>query len=584
MIDARSDDLRPGRERSFRFEEPTAILEARRLDEVVGTLEAVGSAAHRGLWAAGFVAYEAAPAFDPALVVHPPVPDLPLAWFALFARRVEVDPPPPAQDDAGGISPPSPWRPTVDATTYRARIAAIREAIAAGDTYQVNYTVRLRARVTGDPRGLYRDLALAQRGGHAMYLDTGRHRIVSASPELFFDLDGGRITTRPMKGTAARGRFEEEDLAIAEGLRNSEKDRAENAMIVDLLRNDLGRIARPGTVEVPAMFELERYETVWQLTSTVTCEARPGTTVSDVFRALFPCGSVTGAPKVRTMRYIRDLEETPRGVYCGAVGWVGPGDGADVAASFNVAIRTVAVDAATGDAEYGVGGGITYASEADREYGEVLAKARLLTSTRPAFELFETLRLDVDGYVDLDDHLARIAASARYFGFAFDAEAARSDLERERAVARHPRRVRLALARDGARAITTSELPDDPIGPIEVELDDDPVDPADVWLFHKTTRRAVYDRRAARHAREAILVNDRGEITETAIANVAVRIDGIWWTPPREAGLLAGTARARLLRDGTIRERPIRVADLRGADDLALVSSVRGWRAATLVG
>ena len=584
MIDARSDDLRPGHERSFRFEEPTAILEARRLDEVVGTLEAVGSAAHRGLWAVGFVAYEAAPAFDPALVVHPPVPDLPLAWFALFARRVEVDPPPAAQDGDDERSPSSPWRPTVDAATYRERIAAIREAIAAGDTYQVNYTVRLRARVAGDARGLYRDLALAQRGGHAMYLDTGRHRIVSASPELFFAFDAGQVTTRPMKGTAARGRFEEEDLAIAEALRVSEKDRAENAMIVDLLRNDLGRIARPGSVEVPAMFELERYETVWQLTSTVTCEARPGTTVPDLFRALFPCGSVTGAPKVRTMRAIRDLEETPRGVYCGAVGWVGPGDGADISASFNVAIRTVAIDAATGDAEYGVGGGITYASDADREYGEVLAKARLLTATRPAFELIETLRLDAEGFGDLEDHLARIAASARYFGFAFDADAARSDLERERAVARHPRRVRLALARDGARSVTTTDLPEAPQGPVEVELDDDPVDPADIWLFHKTTRRQAYDRRAARHAREAILVNDRGEVTETAVANLAVRIDGTWWTPPREAGLLAGTARARLLREGALHERTVTVDDLRAAEELALVSSVRGWRAATLVG
>ena len=583
MIDARSDDLRSGRERSFRFEEPTAVLEARHVGEVVGTLEAAESAARRGLWAVGFVAYEAAPAFDPALLVHPPVPDLPLAWFALFARRVEVDPPPPAVD-ASADEAPSPWRPTVDAATYRDRIATIREAIAAGDTYQVNYTVRLRARVEGDARGLYRDLALAQRGGHATYLDTGRHRIVSASPELFFALDRGTITTRPMKGTAARGRFEDEDITIAAELRTSAKDRAENAMIVDLLRNDLGRIARPGTVAVPAMFDLERYETVWQLTSTVTCEPRPGTTLADAFRALFPCGSVTGAPKVRTMERIRELEDAPRGVYCGAIGWVGPGDGADITASFNVAIRTVAIDGATGDAEYGVGGGITYASDADHEYAEVLAKARLLTTTRPAFELLETLRVDADGYADLEEHLERLAASARYFGFAFDAAAARADLERQRADARHPRRVRLALARDGARTLTTAELPEDPGGPVEVELDDDPVDPSDVWLFHKTTRRAAYDRRAARHDREAILVNDRGEVTETPIANVAVRIDGSWWTPPRQAGLLAGTARARLLREGTLRERTITRDELRSADELALVSSVRGWRAATLVG
>ncbi|MFM7718954.1 MAG: aminodeoxychorismate synthase component I [Actinomycetota bacterium] len=582
MIEARLDDLRAGRERSFRFEEPEGAVEALRIDEVAGAIDAAEAAAARGLWAVGFVAYEAAPGLAPALVVRDPVPGLPLAWFGLFGRRVAADPPPAAHAPAPGADG-SAWRAEVDPDRYCADVAAIREAIAAGDTYQVNFTIRLRARIAGDVRGLYRDLVLAQRGGYGAYLDTGRHRIASASPELFFELDGGRVTTRPMKGTALRGRYEEEDLAIAEALAASDKDRAENAMIVDLLRNDLGRIARPGTVAVPSMFDLERYETVWQLTSTVACEPRPATTLLDVFRALFPCGSVTGAPKVRTMGFIRDLEDAPRGVYCGAVGYVAPPGAEGPRAAFNVAIRTAVVDAATGAAEYGAGGGITYASDPDAEYAEALAKTRVLAAARPAFDLVETLRLEDGAYADLEDHLARLASSARYFGFVHDEGAVRDALGGAAALERAPRRVRLALARGGAVALEVGDLPAPPEGPVPLVLDDEPVDPADVWLFHKTTNRGVYDRRAARHPdAEVVLVNARGEVTETPIANLAVRLDGRWWTPPRDAGLLAGAARARLLRSGELAERPIPVAAFVGAEAVALVSSVRGWREAAL--
>ena len=252
MIEARFDDLRPGGEGSFRYTEPAGVVEALRLDEVPSTIAAVEAACARGLFAAGFVAYEAAPAFDAHLRVRDPVPGLPLAWFGLFGAREDVEPPPAAPPGAEG---PSPWRPDADAAWFAERVAAIREAIAAGDTYQVNLTTRLRAVVRGDARGLYRDLVLAQRGGHCAYLDTGRHRIVSASPELFFSLADGRCITRPMKGTAARGRFEDEDAEVARALVASDKERAENAMIVDLLRNDLGRIARPGSVTVPARSE-----------------------------------------------------------------------------------------------------------------------------------------------------------------------------------------------------------------------------------------------------------------------------------------------------------------------------------------
>lgn len=589
MIEARFDDLLPGAERSFRLVEPVGLIEARRAGEVPDAIEAAESAASRGLWAAGYVAYEAAPGLDPELAVRVRAPDdpfaeMPLAWFALFERKEDVPPLEPAKTEP----PPageSPWRPSVDRATYDAAIERIRELIAAGHTYQVNHTIRLRASIQGDPRGLYRDLGLAQRGGYAAYLDLGRHRVVSASPELFFRIDGDRIRTRPMKGTAPRGRWLAEDEDAAARLIDSGKDRAENAMIVDLLRNDLGRICRPGSVEVEQMFEAERYETVWQLTSTIEGELRPGTRLLETFRALFPSGSVTGAPKVRTMRIIADLEDSARGPYCGAVGYLAPPGSGEPRANFNVAIRTIVFDARTGVAEYGVGGGITHDSSAAAEYDEVVAKARVLREVRPAFELFETVpHVPAEGFLHLPEHLERMESSARYFGFRFDAEAAAAALKE--AVAETPGRslVRLTLGRGGTLATQVRGLP--PGGEhVRVALDDAPVDPTDVWLFHKTTRRAPYDRRREMRpdVEDVILLNDRGEVTESTIANLAVELDGAWVTPPISSGLLPGTYRAVLMRAGRLIERPVTVPELRTATGLALVSSARGWRPATLL-
>ncbi len=590
MIEARFDDLRPGRERSFRLAEPVGVIEALRPDEVAGALEALEAAAARGLWAGGFVAYEAAPGLDPDLAVRARDPKdafakLPLLWFAMFERYEAVDAPEPAED-LSAPSAESPWRPSVDRSRYEADVARIRELIAAGDTYQVNHTIRLRATIEGDERGFYRDLCLAQRGGYAAYLDLGRYRVLSASPELFFRIEDDRITTRPMKGTAPRGRFLEEDEEAAAALVASTKDRAENAMIVDLLRNDLGRISKAGSVRVERMFEAERYETVWQLTSTISSTLAQGASLVDVLRALFPSGSVTGAPKVRTMQIIAELEESPRGVYCGAVGYLAPPGSGEPRANFNVAIRTVVVDAGTRSAEYGVGGGITHDSSPAGEYEEVLAKARVLTAARPAFELLETLRFDPGaGFRHLDEHLARMGSSARYFGFRWDRDGALTALEKSVADHGDDARVRLTLARDGAFTTEVAPFPPAPDAPVRLALDDEPVDPNDAWLFHKTTRRAPYDlRRRRRHdADDVILVNDRGEVTESTIANLGVKIGGSWFTPPREAGLLAGTYREVLLHEGRLAERAITVRELRAAEEVALVSSVRGWRPAVVL-
>jgi len=585
-IQARFDDLLSGAERSFRLVGPVGVIEARRPEEVAPALGALEATAAEGLWAAGFVSYEAAPGLDPDLEVRSrpaddPFADLPLLWFATF-EACQDDP---LDEDAGPTASTGPWTPSVDRAAYDAAIERIHAHIAAGDTYQVNHTLRLRSRFDGDERDLYRDLCLAQRGGCAAYLNAGRYRVLSASPELFFRINGDHITTRPMKGTAPRGRWTAEDDATAARLVASAKERAENAMIVDLLRNDLGRISEPGSVRVERLFEAERYETVWQLTSTVSSRLRPRTPLVDVFRALFPSGSVTGAPKIATMRIIADLEDSARGVYCGAVGLLSPPGAAGPRARFNVAIRTVVLDTETGAAEYGVGGGITHDSSAAREHAEVLAKARVLTARRPPFELLETLRHDAEaGFLHLGEHLERLENSAGYFGFAFDRDAVLGALGKAAAEAGGDARVRLTLAREGAVRAEVAPLPPPPDGPVRVALDDEPVDPADVWLYHKTTLREPYEGRRRRHpdVDDVLLVNDRGEVTESTIANLAVRLDGAWWTPPLDAGLLAGTYRAVLLREGKLRERPIRIEELRRAEEIALVNSVRGWRRAVM--
>ncbi|MDP9427948.1 MAG: aminodeoxychorismate synthase component I, partial [Actinomycetota bacterium] len=467
---------------------------------------------------------------------------------------------------------------------HRAAVERVREHIAAGDTYQLNLTVRMAAQVAGDLEEFYADLACAQRGSYAAYLDLGRHAVLSASPELFFRWTGEELLTRPMKGTARRGATPAEDEQARARLLASDKERAENLMIVDLLRNDLGRVAEVGSVGVPALFTAERYETVWQLTSDVTARTRPGTGLVDVFGALFPSGSVTGAPKRRSMELIAALEHEPRGVYCGAVGWVAP-PGSGERAVFNVAIRTVTVDRGTGTAVYGTGGGITWSSDPAAEHAELLAKAAILQERPGEFALLETMAAEADGGLrDLDRHLARLAGSAAWFGFPFDDAATRVRL----AAAVPPgtaARVRLLLHRDGRVDVERHPLPPPAQGPVRLAVDEEPVDPGSVWLRHKTTRRSVYTEAAARHpdADDVVLTNASGHVTETTIATLAVRLDGRWWTPPLSAGCLPGVARARLVGQGRLRERDLTPGDLRRAEALAVVNSLRGWRPAVLL-
>ena len=559
------DGISPG---PLAFERPRTVVAAETLEEVRPALARVEAAAAAGSWAAGFVCSEAAPALDPALHARARGA-LPLVWFGVY------DAPAPRRPEPGADALLGPLVPDVEQAAHARSVERIRARIARGDVYQVNHTFRLRGPFAGDPLALYLRLREAQGGGLGALVHLGARAIVSASPELFLERTGDLVRTRPMKGTARRGRFEEEDAAAAAALAASPKERAENVMIADLLRNDLGRVARIGTVRVPRLLQVERYRTVLQLTSTVEARLRPAVGMADLLAAAFPCGSVTGAPKAMATRVIAEEETSPRGAYCGAIGFVAPGGDA----AFNVAIRTLELDLARGEAVAGVGGGITWESSADDEYDEALAKGEFLRHEAP-FELVETLRLEPGGYPLLARHLARLASSARHLGFRLDAGAIDAALGRERArAARGSRRVRLRLERGGAVRAEAAPLPPVPEAPLPVALASARVSRRDPALFHKTTRREPYDaaRRERPEAFDVLLANDEGELTEFTIGNVVLEVGGERVTPHREAGLLAGVMRAELLARGEIRERPVRVAELGRARRVWLVNAVRGW-------
>lgn len=589
-------------DRWLRFAEPVAVLAAASLDEVRPVIaEAAARVEAEGLFAAGFLAYEAAPAFDPALAAHPAAPATapPLAWFALFRRAEPVAGLFAPSDDAGGGGYTlGRWRPSLGAAGYRRAITAIKGEIARGETYQVNFTYRLTARFAGDPRALTGDLVAAQRSRWGAYLDLGRFAICSASPELFFALDGDRLSARPMKGTARRGLGAADDRERAARLRASPKERAENLMIVDMMRNDLGRVAVPGTVAVPELFAVERYPTVLQMTSTVVAESRAP--VPEIVAALFPCASITGAPKARTTAIIARLEGSPRGVYTGAIGYLAPGR----RARFSVAIRTAVVDRQRGEATYGVGGGILWDSVAAVERRECELKAQVLTAAAERgpwgpcdrFELLETMRWTPgEGFADLAHHLARLSASAEYFGFTLDlgateARLAAFDAERGSGAGGEADRLRVRLLADVRGRLRLEAAPLDGVGgdgpdaaanrPVRLGVAPAPVDPDDPFLYHKTTRRRVYEEAlAARPGCDDVLLwNPRGEATESCVANLVVDLDGEWLTPPVACGLLPGTRRARLLAEGRVRERVVALADLDRSRAIYLVSSLRGWR------
>ncbi|MFN3735908.1 aminodeoxychorismate synthase component I [Hydrogenophaga sp.] len=554
------------------FGQPLRVWQAHTPDEVKPVLQAVQREAAEGRWCVGWVAYEAAPAFDAVLPVH--APDGPLAWFAVH----EAPLPPVADGLFGEVR--AQWQTAGDARRFAADVAHIQQAIAQGRVYQVNHTARWPGELAqGSAWSLFQALHQEQPGGYAAFIDMGDGQVLSVSPELFFDWDGQRILLRPMKGTAPRHAEPQADAALADGLRASVKERAENVMIVDLIRNDVSRVAEPFSVTVPELFGVRALPTVWQMTSDVQAQTRAGVGLVDVFTALFPCGSITGAPKCEAMRLVRELEPDARGVYCGAVGVVRPGGGA----TFNVAIRTV--QARGRSLRLGVGSGITAGAQASAEWQEWRHKRCFAERASEPFDLLETLALQDGRFRFVDEHLARLARSARHFGFACDAQRVRACLAelvegREQGLWR----VRLTLRRDGTPA-ATAVATEPTAGPVSLVLASEAFEAADSeFVAHKTTRRAHYDAALRPEGFDTVLWNERGELTECTRGNLALCLDGQWLTPAAACGLLPGVGREVALREGRLQEAVLIREHLQRAEALAFLNSLRGWLPATLLG
>lgn len=551
-----------------RFIRPVALRQADRLADVLPIIEWAEQTARQGRWVALLLSYEAAPAFDPALTTHEPGP-FPLAWAACF------DSPDPLPEIPGHAPVQiGAWQPQIGRDEYESGIRRIKDYIACGDTYQVNYTFPLRCSFQGDGLSWFFEKGPAQAASWSAFVDLGRFQVLSFSPELFFEWRDGRVQCRPMKGTGVRGRWFADDEARITELSNSRKDRAENLMITDMVRNDLGRIARPGSVKTRSLFEIERYPTLFQMTSTIEAVPREALSLAEVFRALFPGASITGAPKVRTMEIIRELEPHPRGLYTGAIGLIQPGG----AAVFNMPIRTVVRDRERAEASLHVGGGVTWDSTATGEYEECRLKAVFLSEPSEPFSLLETLRLENGRLYLLERHLERLRQSARYFGYPLDEGRVRESLNALAAEkATETWRTRLWINSAGDVTVEAELLAPDST-PWAVALATEPVNSQDRFLYHKTTRRRVYEQAMAQHpgCRDVVIWNERGELTESCLANLVVVLDGQACTPPLSCGLLPGVLRAEWLAGGRLTERVLFKEDLARAQEFYLINSVRG--------
>ncbi|MEH7245949.1 aminodeoxychorismate synthase component I [Neobacillus niacini] len=564
-----------GKVKPVTFQKPLRVITAHKIEDVIPSFQLVQEEVENGFYAAGFLSYESAPAFDPAFRVKRGS-SMPLLWFGIFSE------PGHQYLNSSGTFTLSEWKPSISMDTYKKAINYIKQCIESGDTYQTNYTIRLHSHFTGDGLAFFERLKKAQSSNYSTYIHTGDHSILSASPELFFHLHQGKITTKPMKGTVKRGVSPDEDSANANWLYHSEKDRAENVMIVDLLRNDLGMIAEPGTVSVDKLFEIEHYPTVHQMTSTISAQVSETTSLMDIFKALFPCGSITGAPKISTMNIIAELENEPREVYCGAIGYISP----NKEAIFNVPIRTVVINHQSGEAVYGVGGGITWDSTSQGEYHEILAKAKVLEGVPSEFELLESILVDNGEYFLLEEHLNRMGKSAGYFRFELDIEKVKNTLKDFSSKNNTGlRKVRLLAAKNGDLTIE-GQLISPQVEVAKVVLAKEPVDKNNPFLYHKTTNREVYtkfQKQLTSEAFDILLWNEDFELTEFTNGNIVLEINGTLWTPPVNCGLLAGTFRDRLIKIGEIHEKTLTHTDLKRAEKIWFINSVRKWQEVHLI-
>lgn len=553
------------------YRNPRQVVKVFSPHDVISTLEFIENQVEtRGLHAAGFVSYEAASGFDHALHVRK-ASDFPLVWFGLYEGFQSFWYLPCCITQA--LTLPN-WYAQTTQKDYMSAINAIKGHLREGDSYQVNYSFRLFSQFNISPLAFFQTICGFFPAPYAAYINFDRWSICSFSPELFFILNGENLISRPMKGTRPRGLTCDADKLLSVQLASSVKDRAENLMITDMVRNDLGRLANIGSVKTKDLFKLEKHATLWQLTSSVY--AKTTQPFSQILTHLFPAASITGAPKAASMDIIARLETTPRNIYTGTIGYLDPGR----YAQFNVAIRTVLVDKKKGLAEYGTGGGIVWDSKAKEEFSECLAKSSVLRQSLPEFELLETLLWHPDqDYVLLQEHLQRIQQSAHYFDFSINTDRIINSLTKLSAkFSRQPRRVRVLLRRNGGLHVESQQLDSVTSDSQLIALTAKPVVSSDVFLYHKTTHRLAYTRALASRPgySDVILYNEREELTESTRANLVLKMDGNLYTPPVQCGLLAGTLRRKMLRSGEIKERIIHKAELERAEAIYLVNSVRG--------
>ena len=571
------DDARSGKATPARlYRDPLEIVTAHDAASLATLLDRLATGnAH---WA-GFLTYEAGLLLEDRLADRLRPSGLPLAWFGRFDGFEDIAP-----EDVPALLPDaaSGWagapRPKIDRAGYDAALAKVQALISSGDIYQANLTIRAEVSTAGHPLALYAGLRQRAKAGFGGVIWTGDDWLLSLSPELFFALHDGKVTTKPMKGTSARGATPEEDAALIEQLQSDPKQRAENLMIVDLLRNDVSRVAEPGSVEVPQLFKVETYPTVHQMISTVTARLQPNRGAADLLRAIYPCGSITGAPKIRAMEVIDAVEETPRGIYTGSIGRVDPNGNA----AFNVAIRTLHLPAGQSIATLGLGGGIVADSRVAEEWAECLATGRFVADQR-CFDLIETMRFDPEqGIERLDLHLSRMRASAQALDFSFDRHAVRNELQAATFRLREAKRLRLLLAKSGAVAIEISNLPPAPSGPVSVAVVPLPVDVSDFRLVHKTSDRAFYDEAKVKAgAFEVVFTDPDGFLTEGSFTTLYVERDGVLLTPPVSRRLLPGTLRSELIEAGRAKEADLRAEDLKGG--FFIGNAIRGILPARLV-
>ena len=547
------------------FTDAIKELKTKDIKEVKPLLDELEAYQNEGYYAVGYVSYEAAPAFETKFqVIDGPLMSEYLLYFTVH-ETVQTEPIPLTYDP---ITLPKSWQELTTAEEYKAAIEHIHHHIRQGDTYQVNYTVQLQQNLTADPFAIYNRLVVEQNAHYNAFIQHDDVSIISISPELFFKKDGDKLTTRPMKGTTNRGLTTETDLAQARWLAQDQKNRSENMMIVDLLRNDMNRISKIGSEDVKSLCQVEQYSTVWQMTSTIETQLLPNSSLSDVFQALFPCGSITGAPKIATMEIIKKVEKQPRGVYCGAIGILVP-QGPSI---FNVAIRTLQMEETK--AIYGVGGGITWDSNWESEYEETKQKAAVLYRQNPKFDLISTGRIHQGKLLFLEEHIKRLQESSRYFDYPFNAEKAHYQVEAlcQSLDLNTDYRLKMSLAKDGELKFEHSQL---------TNLSDDFCQARLVEQRHPLDRPYTFFKTSYRphlniEPHEQIYYNHEGQLLETSIGNIVLKIEDQLYTPPVHLGLLNGIYRQSLIAENKLKEKVLTVKDLKQAQAIYGCNAVRG--------